>query len=145
CSPYLKNKKLSVLRANVQLSVRQDGRGLLDRAEVLKPQLFSCTQVERSDVGAVVDLIETITVNNRRRETTLPTVRLPFDLVFLNVALGCCVNGHHHPHLARIQVLLAVGENGVVLPDHRAGVQTTLAYFILPNRFTGLRFDCMEI
>src|SRR4030095_3815437 len=44
------NEKLSVLRANVQLSVRQDGRGLLDRAEVLKPQLFSCTQVERSDV-----------------------------------------------------------------------------------------------
>src|SRR5882762_3878856 len=110
-SARLKNVELSALRANIQLAIGEHRRGLLNRAECFLPELLAGVEIKRPDVGTVVYLIKTITINHRRRETALPAKRPPLNLLFLDLSFRSCINGDHHTHLVRVEVLFAVRQD----------------------------------
>jgi len=65
CGRRLKNKELSILGADIKLSIGQHRRSLLDRSKILQPKLLAGIYIERRNVGAIVDLIEPIPIKHR--------------------------------------------------------------------------------
>src|SRR5687767_11562827 len=110
----------------------------------MQPQSLTRVHLERRYVCAVVDVIEPITIDYWGGKPTLPTVDCPLRLFLFDLTFRARIYGDHHTHFAGVKILFTVSENGSCAMDDHAGIQAALADFILPNRFTGLRLDCVS-
>src|SRR6185503_5163181 len=70
----LQNEKLTILSSDIKLAISEHGRRLLNRPEILQPELFAGVHVKRGEVCTVIYLIKSITIEDGRREPTLPTI-----------------------------------------------------------------------
>src|SRR5262249_44599050 len=120
------NKKLSILSTDVQFAVSQHWRRLLNRSESFNPELLAGVYVEGCDIRAVVDLVHPIAVKHWGRKATLPAISNPLSLVFLDLAFACRIDGDHHPHFTRIEILLTMSEDCRVVVNDYSRVQTAL-------------------
>ena len=125
--------------ADVELAVSQHRGRLLRRAHRQRPQSFAGGGVEGSERRAVVDLVETCAVHDRRRVPELDRLRRP--LRRLDVAGLGAVDRGDQAQLHALEVLVAVRQEHGVAADGHAGVDRALGGGEAPHLLTGLRLD----
>ena len=65
-------------------------------------------------------------------------------MLWFEVAFCGSVDGDHHAHLIRREILLAVRENGSGTAHQNTSVDPTLTNLVSPNRLSSLRLDCVD-
>ena len=133
------DEELAALSADVQLAVGEHERRLLHGSEDLPPELAAGLEVERQQLRPVFDLVDAIAVDHRRGEAELIAVDRPLGR--LDVAGLGTVDRGDQAQLARVQVLIAVGDDHRVAADRHARVDRALRGDEAPDLLAGLRFD----
>jgi hypothetical protein len=136
-SAGLEDVQLAVLGADIQLSVSERRRGLLDRPERLLPELLARGEIESADHGPVVDLVEALAVDDGGRVAALEAVGPPLRLLALELALQAGVERGDLAHVAPVEVLLAVRQIDGGAVDDDAREDGALAHLVAPDCLAG--------
>ena len=133
------DEELAAFRAHVDLAVGEHRRRLLDRPQILLPQLAAGRDVERPHPRSVLDLVDAIAIDHRRREAELHPFHRPLRL--LDVAGLRSVDRGDQTELFRVEVLVAMRHDHGAAFDHSARVDRALGHDKAPDLFTRLRLD----
>ena len=117
----------------------------MDRTDILLPNLATRDHIKSKHVRAVINLNEPVPVDDRRRKPKLKPGEIKLRLLLFDRALHRRVDRREQAHLARIQVLFAMGDIGRRPVHDDPGVDSALGHFIPPRRNAGLRLNRMSV
>src|SRR6185295_9968514 len=85
------DEKLSVLGSDIKLAIGQHRRCALKRSDRMLPQFLAGVDVECKQVRAIVNLVDPVTVDDRRRISSADACDRPLDLILTESAFAGCV------------------------------------------------------